>query len=186
MQTYASDLTTAQSKIAALESKLETLTKEVASLRVMVLSSNNSKHRVLIGEAAFTLDQVASGYVMGPEPTTYTIGELNMMAKDNELEPEQMKKWEQFCKFLRGQGWVFGKLCAQSRLLKELRRPDAHSTPEEKAVVSKADLVKWVEEEPSVTAPAESKKFLDLVSMFGKGGAPLLPMADVSAVVNAP
>lgn len=182
MQSYASDLTTAQAKIAALEIKVEALTKEAAAQRAMMAAS---KRRVLLGEGAFMLDKVASEFVMQQAKFTYTVFELKCMAKDNELEPEQLKRWEQFNKFLLRQGWAVSKLCAQSRLLKELRHGDAHSTPEEKAAVSKADLVKWVGEEPLVTAPEECQDFLELVSKFGKEGTPLLPLAEVAAVLDA-
>jgi hypothetical protein len=183
MQTFASDLTTAQAKIAALEIKVEALIKEAAAQRAMTTAS---KRRILLGEGAFMLDDVASEIVMQHAKFTYTVFELKCMAKDNELEPEQLERWERFSKFLLRQGWAVSKLCAQSRLLKELRRGDAHATPEEKAAVSKADLVKWVGEEPLVKAPEECQEFLKLVSKFGKEGTPLLPLEEVSAVLDAP
>jgi hypothetical protein len=131
---------------------------------------NSSKRRVLMGEAAFTLDKVASEFV------------------DLELEPSQMERWEQFRAFLKRQDWMLGKLCAQSRALKDLtmRGGDVHCTVEEKAGVSLADLVEWTGEELLVTAPTECRKFVELVSKFSEAGNPLQPMADVSAVVNAP
>lgn len=183
LQSYASDLATAQAKIAVLERKVEALTKQFASMQEMMKSS---KRRILMGEAAFTLDKVVSEFVMGT--TEFTIGELKLMATDLELEPMQAKRWQEFCAFLKRQNWLLGKLFAQSRTLKELRRGDAHSTVEEKAAVSLADLLKWVGEEPLVTAPTECQRFLDLVSKFSEVGKPLLPMAKkkVSEVVNAP
>ena len=184
MQNHPSDLATVQLRLGVLESKVEALTKEFELLGAMMVSS---RRRVLIAEVAFVLDRVASEFVMMGETAgfTFTVGELKSMAEDRELETEQLERWEHFCGFLRRRGWALGKLCAQGRLLKELRRGDEHATPEE-AAVSMADLIKWVGEEPLVTAPVEYQKFLDLVSEFSKVGTPLLPMADVSAVVDAP
>ena len=181
MQTYASDLAVAQAKIAALEIQVEALTKDAAAQRAMAAAS---KRRILLGEGAFMLDQVASDFVMQTPESLYTVSELKGMAKDGELEPEQLKRWEQFRAFLFRQGWGMSKLCAQSRLLKELRRGDVHSTLEEMAAVSMADLVKWVGEEPLVKTPEACKGFLALASKFGRVGTPLLPQAEVSAVLR--
>lgn len=70
---------------------------------------------------------------------------------------------------------------AQSRELKELRRGDAHSTQEEKARVSTADRIQWVQEE--LEEPEQCRRFVQLVSEFGEERKPLLPMSDVSGVL---
>lgn len=177
---YASDLTTA---LGIHETKIEALTKKVAALQAMMTSS---KRRILLGEGAFMLDRVVSGFVMQQAKFTYTIFELKCMAKEEELKPEQLERWRRVSGFLARQGWALSQLCAQSRLLKELRVGDAHSSPEEKAKVSMADLLKWVEEEPMVTAPEECQKFLELVLKSSKVGTPLLPLEKVTAVLDAP
>ena len=165
MQAYASVLAVTQAKIAALEIQVEALTKDAAAQRKIAAAS---KRWILLGEGAFMLDKVASDFVMQTPESMYTVSELKCMAKDGELEPEQLKRWEQFRAFLLSQGWGMSKFCAQSRLLKELRHGDDYSTLEEKAAVIMADFVKWVGEEPLVKTPEACKGFLALA-----GWAPL-------------
>lgn len=176
LQTYGFDL---QARIGSLQQRVEALTKEVAALRQTLTSS---KHRVLLGEVALTLDKAVSRFVMQEQGLGCTVAELKQMARDGELQPEQLQRWQQFSGFVQGRGWPWHKLLAQSRELKELLRGDAHSTQEEKARVSTADLIQWVQEE-ELEEPEQCRRFVQLLSEFGEERKPLLPMSDVSGVL---
>ena len=153
---YASDFATAQTRI---ESKVDALTKEVASLMEI------SRRKVLLGQVAYRLDEVAREFVFRgtPQIALLSIGEIRKKDERNELLPEQATRWATFKRFLDAKQWKLSDVVAVAKPLRAGRFVDAH---EEREKVTQSQLEEWASR---LLAPAQVdgvKAFISLVAEF--------------------
>ena len=131
--------------------------------------------RVLVGEAAYSMDQAAFLYVFrGERRRKISIAEIRMAAFVGELSDAPLKRWGEFSKFLAGKGWAVSDVCSISSSVKELRREDAHASDEDKAKVSLQQLERWVEAHADKSDVDDFTQFVQLAACFGQANKPLL------------
>ena len=147
----------------------------------------SSRRKVLLGQVAYRLDEVAREFVFRgtPQIALLSIGEIRKKDERNELLPEQATRWATFKRFLDAKQWKLSDVVAVAKPLRAGRFVDAHGSEEEREKVTQSQLEEWASR---LLAPAQVdgvKAFISLVAEFAEAGQVLAGPCNAVSVVQA-
>jgi hypothetical protein len=184
LQTLAVDHSHRGRHIDQLAAQVKSLQQKLSKLEE---AEQDRRQRVLLGQVAYRLDEVAREFVFRGtrQIALLSIGEIRKKDERNELLPEQATRWATFKRFLDAKQWNLSDIVAVAKPLRSGRFVDAHGSEEEREKVTQSQLEEWASR---LLEPAQVdgvKAFISLVAEFAEAGQVLAGPCNAVSVVQA-
>lgn len=171
-----------RTRIVNLESNMQTMQ---GILDNMEQELSKSRNKILLGQVAYVIDQVATFYVFGKDcRNIHSISNIRTAARDGDLTVEQVEKWEKFCAFIKRRKWKLYELISSTSTLRKLRFATAHGSIDETKNVTVNDLEKWANELLESSQVSNFTQLLKLSTLFTKSDQPLVHRDDIDNIIE--
>lgn len=173
-----------QGRVKTLETELDTVKRELQSVKQELQSQ---RHKILLGQLAYVVDNGVSQYVYGAGYDLYSsLADTRTDVTTSMVEAEQTR-WAEVCNYLGRNGYKVRDSIGLTGLVRSLRFEVAHGTQEEIAAVTLEDLKRWGKEELVSVREENLDKLLQLAQLFSTSENPLVcaPPQQVAARITA-
>ena len=160
--------TSSGGQIEKLSALVKSLQQQISKIEA---AEQARKQRVLLGQVAYRLDELARDFVFRgmPQIALYSIGEIRKRAERRELSSEQAARWDSFKSFLTAKQWSVSDIVAVAKPLRAGRFVDAHGSEDERDKVTQPQLEEWASCHLEPAQVEGVQAFIRLVAEFAGG-----------------